>query len=208
MKKSKLKKDDVVEISKNAFRNGRQSGKSRSNAEIIKRVVETEEEDRNPDDETAGEKMESIETLTDSPQADDDALQVFRDVLTMSDEERNMDVDGKLAPIRIIGAPPPSWSDDPDNVKFTTGELVRYRGCPNGKVYKVCGAAKEKDTYSIKGSELQNSYDEHGDRLVKAGKGASWVDYWSLHPVIPAPKPWLKVAEKVAEKGGKASKKR
>jgi len=209
MKKSKLKKEDIVEISKNAFRSGRQSGKSRSNADIIKRVVEGEEEDRNPDSESAGEKMESLETLVDSPQAaDEDALQVFRDVLSMSDEERNMDVDGKLAPLRIMGAPPPGWSDDPANVKFAIGELVRYRGNPTGKVYKVCGAAKEKDTYSIKGSESRDPYDAPGDELVKAAKGAVWVDYWSLHPVIPAPKPWLKVAEKVAEKGGKAAKKR
>jgi hypothetical protein len=71
MKKSKLKKEDIVEISKNAFRNGRQGGKSRSNAEIIKRVVEGEEEDRNPDTEPESEKMESLETLVDSPQAAD-----------------------------------------------------------------------------------------------------------------------------------------
>ena len=209
MKKSKKTKEDVVEVSKVAFKNARQIGKSMTQAEVIKNVVGDDDvvkvaddaddkaepdDNRNPDDDSDGEKMESLESLADSNvTSDEDAIQIFRDVMAMSDEDRNMDSDGKLAPVRLMPPPRPSWSDNPENVKFKVGEFVRYKGVPTGKVYKVVGQGKEEDTYSIKGSKSRDPYTEDGEKLVKVkDKNVDWVDYWSLHPVIPAPKPWLK----------------
>ena len=208
MKKSKnTKKEDVVEVSKVAF-NKRQTGKGITRADVIKKVVgdgddddevsvsDNDVDDRDPDTETNNEKMESVEALAEtetSATSEEDAIQVFRDVLAMSDEDRNMDVDGKLAPVRLSPPPAPSWTDDAKNIKFKVGEFVRYKGCPNGSVYKVIGQGKEPNTYSIKGSKSRDSFNEDGDKLVRVtDKKVDWVDYWSLHPVIPAPKPWLK----------------
>lgn len=206
MKKSKKsKKEDIVEVSKTVFKNSRQAGKSITQAEVIKKVVGDEEvrvaddmdsepEDRNPDTETDGEKMESLDSLPESNvTSEEDAIQIFRDVMAMSDEDRNMDADGKLAPVRLSPPPPPSWIDDPKNIKFKVGEFVRYKGFPNSSIYKVVGQGREKDTYSIKGNKSRDSFNEFGDKLVRVtDKKVEWVDYWSLHPVIPAPKPWLK----------------
>jgi hypothetical protein len=211
MKKSKkLKKEDIVEVSKVAFRNNRQVGKSFTRAEVIKKVVgdgdekdaedtenSAEVEDRNPDDETDGEKMESLDTITDTTvTSEEEAVQIFRDVMAMSDDDRNSDVDGKLSPVRLSPPPLPSWVDDPSKVKFKTGEFVRYKGHPESKAYKVCGQDKKENTYSIKGSGSRDPYTEDGNKLVKVNdKNVDWIDYWKLHPVIPAPKPWIEKEE-------------
>jgi hypothetical protein len=220
MKKSKkLKKEDVVEVSKVAFRNNRQSGKSFTRAEVIKKVVGDDDvvkvsydsdeksvsdntEDRNPDMESDGEKMESLDAITETnTTSEEDAIQIFRDVMSMSDEDRNSESDGKLAPLRLTPPPPPSWTDNPKNIKFNAGEFVRYKGCPGGSVYKVCGQDRKENTYSIKGSGSRDPYTEDGEKLVKVNdKNVNWVDYWKLHPVIPAPKPWLKKKEEPKRK--------
>ncbi len=216
MKKSKkLKKEDIVEVSKVAFRNNRQAAKSFTKSEVIKKVVgdgdekepedtenSVEVEDRNPDDETDGEKMQSIDIMGDtSVTSEEDAVQIFRDVMAMSDDDRNSDADGKLSPIRLSPPPRPSWVDDPSKVKFKTGEFVRYKGRPDSRIYKVCGQDKKENTYSIKGSGSRDPYTEEGEKLVKVNdKNVNWVDYWKLHPVIPAPKPWLKKKEEPKRK--------
>ncbi len=206
-KKTKAKKQDVVEI----FKNSRQAGKSITNAEIIKKVVDNdivkihndssdsdeEQNDRDPDMETDDEKMESLESIVDSPvTSEEDAVQIFRDVMSMTDEDRDMDNATGGGPVRLSPPPMPGWTDDPKNIKFKVSEFVRYKGHPGSQVYKVCGQGKKENTYEIKASATRDSFTENGDKLVKVtDKNVDWVDYWKLNPVIPAPKPWLKKEE-------------
>jgi hypothetical protein len=203
-KKNKKVSNDVVEISKSAFRNPRQSRNS-SKEEIIRKTVDdveekeiavdgqVEEENRNPDTDAGEDVMDSIETVEEDASItnEEDAIQIYRDVLSMTDEDRNTDADGKPTSVRLSPPPPPSWADVEENVKFKIGSFVRYKGNPNGTVYKVGGPSTKKDTYSIRASRMRDNIVEDGSRLVKVTDGdANWVDYWKLNPVIPAPKPW------------------
>lgn len=206
-KKNKKVSNDVVEISKSAFRNPRQSRNS-SKEEIIRKTVdgddegkdiavdgEVEEENRNPDMDAGEDVMDSIETIEEdaSTTNEEDAIQIYRDVLAMTDEDRNTDADGKPTSVRLSPPPRKSWADEKNAVKFQVGDFVRYKGYPNSKIYKICGPDIKKDTYSIKGSGSRDSSVEDGYKLVKVNdKDGEWVDYWKLNPVIPAPKPWLK----------------
>lgn len=202
-KKSKKVSSDIVEISKAAFRNPQQSRNS-SKEEIIRKTVDdeekeitvddqVEEENRNPDMDAEEDVMDSIETIEEDASItnEEDAIQIYRDVMTMTDEDRNTDVDGKPTSVRLSPPPQPSWADDGGNIKFKIGSFVRYKGNPNGTVYKVGGPSTKKDTYSIRASRMRDTIVEDGSRLVKVADGdANWVDYWKLNPVIPAPKPW------------------
>jgi hypothetical protein len=193
--------DQTVEINKSAFKKNKQDSKSPSNYDIIKQDKNScdDDENRNPDHDTESERMESISTINeDKIKGDDDAVQVYRDVLSMTDDDRNAEDGGDSFSIKLSPPPPPSWTDDPSKMKFKTGDFVRYKGYPNSDVYKVCGPCKEENTYRIKLSKSQYDREEIGDNLVKVtDKSVVWVDYWKANPVISAPKPWLKKNEAV-----------
>ena len=212
----KSKKDDVVEVKPS------KASKSISASDVIKKVVDTDdvvvsrdpldddEDNRNPDVGEDGVIIESLDGVPDESgiTSDEEAIQIYRDVMTMSEEDRNSDNDNKLAPLRMYPPPPPMWSDDKDKMKFKIGEFVRYKGNPSGNSYKVCGPGVRVNSFSIKGSGSRDSFEESGEKLVKVTeKDAKWVDYWSQFPVIPAPKPWLKKEEKVVEKPKKTKRK-
>lgn len=199
------KKDEIVEIKST------RSSKFISTSEVIKKVVDTDnvveikdsDDNRNPDLNDNGLVTEGLDSVSDDSgtTSDEEVIQIYRDVMVMSDEDRNSDFDGKLAPLRLSPPPQPSWSDDIKNLKFKVGDFVRYKINSTGNSYKVCGASIKKNHYMIQGSKCRDSFDENGDKIQKVSeKDANWIDYWSQYPVIPAPKPWLKKPEKTVEK--------
>ena len=202
MKKNKTlnKKDEIVEVSKNAFKPSKASSRGFSKSEVIKKVVgdgdEVVSDDIDVTEPFQESDMESIDSISDETvSADEEAIQIFRDVLSMSDEDKDNDSTSRLSPVRLMPPPQKSWEDDASKVKFHIGDLVRYKGNVGGLTYKVCGCAKDEGFYILKGSKSRDSFNESGDKIVKAEKGATWLDYWSQFPVIPAPKPWLKKEE-------------
>lgn len=211
----KSKKDDFVEVKPS------KSSKSISTSDVIKKVVDTDDvvvsrdpldddDNRNPEMGEDGVITESLDGVADDSgiTSDEEAIQIYRDVMTMSEEDRNSDTDNKLAPLRLYPPPPPMWSDDRSKLKFKVGEFVRYKGHPEGNSYKVCGPGVRVNSFSIKGSGSRDTFEENGEKLIKVTeKDAKWVDYWSQFPVIPAPKPWLKKEEKIVEKPKKTKRK-
>jgi hypothetical protein len=216
-KSSKNKKLEEVVI-----RNSRQTGKSELQSRILEAIskdidVKKKKEfvDSNDDQPTFsvgsddvddtepvcevdedGEPVESAYTESMRENArEEDALQTYRDILTMGDDERFGDSDETgSGNIRLSAPPRKIWADEPGALKYNTGDLVRLKG--NNDIFKVCGPCRDLNIYCVKCSGSRDTINVHERRISKAEKGAVWKDYWSVvSPVIPAPKPWLKKEE-------------
>lgn len=178
-----MKKKPVKKSSKKSIK------KPVKNPKKSKKVVEIEDED------SIGKKTDllnsaTIEVIVDSAveTTEDDEVTVYRDIMTMTDDERNSsdDVSG-LSTIRLTPRPLPAWHDDPKNVKFKVGDLVVRRGGKDLTIYFLSGPVKEKDCYSLIPSKSLNSVVVHGDDIRLAPKDAVFVKYWDTIPVIKAP---------------------
>jgi hypothetical protein len=149
------------------------------------------------DEDSIGKKTDllnaaTIEVIVDTPPsetADDDEVTVYRDIMTMTDDERNSsdDVSG-LSTIRLTPRPPPAWYDDPAKVKFKVAQLVVRKGGKDPTIYFLSGPVKEENCYSLIPSKSLNSVIVNGEDIKLAPKDAVWVKYWDTIPVIKAPK--------------------
>lgn len=147
------------------------------------------------DEDAIGKKTDllnaaTIEVIVDTPagETDDDEVTVYRDIMTMTDDERNSSDDmSGLSTIRLTPRPPPAWHDDTSKVKFKVGQLVVRKGGKDQTVYFLSGPVKEENCYSLIPNKSLNSIVVNGDDIKLAPKDAVWVKYWDTIPVIKAP---------------------
>jgi hypothetical protein len=163
--------------------------KSAKNSKKSKNVVlEDEDSIGKKTDLLNAATIEVIVDTTTSETTDDDEVTVYRDIMTMTDDERNSSDDmAGISTIRLTPRPPPAWHDDPSKVKFTAGQLVMRKGGKDTTVYFLSGPVKEENCYSLVPSKSLNSIVVNGDEIKLAPKDAVFVRYWDTIPVIKAP---------------------
>jgi len=146
-------------------------------------------------DDSIGKASDALNTqsivniVDDAPTTEEDEVSVFRDIMTMNDDERfSLDDNANLSSIRLTSAPKPHWADDPNNVKFKTGQkVIKKEKSGDSRVYIVSYSGKEKNTYVIIASGSQAEVIVTGDDIKLAPKNSEWVRYWDTVPVIKAP---------------------
>jgi len=147
------------------------------------------------DDDSIGKKIDALntETIEVIPDAtgeviEDDEVTVYRDIMTMTDDERfSSDDHTGLSTIRLSPPPPPAWYDDPKRLKFKAGQLVVMRCLKDPIINYVSGPAKRENYYTIIPDRSLNNLTVHEDDIKLAPKDAKWTKYWDTIPVIKAP---------------------
>lgn len=147
------------------------------------------------DDDSIGKKTDVLNTgsieIVPEPAGDaieDDEVTVYRDIMTMTDDERfSSDDNNGLSTIRLSPPPPPSWDDDPKKIKFTIGQLVVRKGVKDSVTYYVSGPAKRENYYTIIPDKSLKDITVHEEDIKLAPKDAKWTKYWDTIPVIKAP---------------------
>ena len=163
--------------------------KSKKNKKSNKKIEIFEDSDiiGSTEDALNTPRIEIIPVSLEEEKPEDDAREVFREVMTMTDDERfTEDSSNSSKYIKLTAPPRISWFDDPKKLKFSVGKYV-IKGNNKNNIYCVSGPAREKDFYIVILSKSQWSETVHVSKLSPAPKNAVWVRYWDTVPVIKAP---------------------
>jgi hypothetical protein len=111
-------------------------------------------------------------------------MEAVKSYFSMSEEERQGDGEDDLNLLRDDGAPRilnpiETWADDPDKVKFNTGDLVVYKVGQSKMVYKIRGPSSEPYHYIMIGCDSRDFIIEQGSKLKSAPKNSKWTPYES-----------------------------
>lgn len=174
----------------------------KSNKKVSNKSIKKKSKVNKPiviDEDKIGKKTDllnaaTIEVIVDSPvdspveNSDDDEVTVYRDIMSMTDDERNSSDDiSRISTIRLIANPPPCWYDNPANVKFKIGQLVVRKTDKAQTVCFLSGPVKKKNYYSIVPSKSLNGIEVNEEDIKIAPLGAIFIRYWDTVPVIKAP---------------------
>jgi len=148
------------------------------------------------DDDIIGKKTDAlntdiIEVIPDQINGEvveEDEVTVYRDIMTMTDDERfSSDDHMSLSTIRLSPPPAPAWYDDVSKLKFKVGQLVVFKGSKDSTVYYVSGPDKRENFYTIVPDKSLKSIAISGEQIKLAPKDSKWTKYWDTVPVIKAP---------------------